>query len=141
MAYHAKQRILYYKRFKVDIWGIFKNSLQWRKDRSNYFISDYSYKVSYFKNLNKIKTKQYKAQMISKDYYFSKKEEKKDLKWRGIIVTDKMKTWLPKYWISTDLVSNIRLDLILYSNLLFKVFKTKKKKKNMSSFFFFFLLK
>jgi hypothetical protein len=68
--------------------------------------------------------------LICRDYYFSKKEEKKGLKWRGLQVTDKMKSWLPKYWISTDSVNKLRLSLILYSNIFFKVFKTRVKKKN-----------
>jgi len=137
MAFHAKQRILYYKRFKVDIWGIFKNTLQLKKDKYNNFLGIYSGKAGFFKFISKTNKRKYKAQLIYRDYYFSKKEEKRGYKWRGMLVTKKMKEWLPKYWISTDYVKDLSLNYILISNLFFKVFRIKIKKKLIKIFSIF----
>lgn len=38
MTFFAKQRLFYYKRYKLDIWGIFKNTLQGDISRPNYFV-------------------------------------------------------------------------------------------------------
>lgn len=137
MAYHAKQRILYYKRFKMDIWGILKNTLQFLKRKPNYYLRRYSKVIGLSRYLNKKNTKIYKEQLLYRDYYFSKKEEKQGLKWRGLYVTKKMKMWLPKYWLSTDVVKHIKLKVILLSNLFFKVFKTKLTKKVRKVYSFF----
>ena len=126
MSYFAKQRLLYYKRFKIDIWGMFKNSLQWRKDRSNYFCNNLKGRNFFFKRLNWIKTKDYKNQQRNEKINKVKKIFKKKIDWR-------------KY-ISKNRLNIIRIYSILYTNLLFKIFKTGILRK-LTRLFMFFLEK
>jgi len=36
MSYLAKQKLFYYKRYKLDIWGLFRNTLQTIHDKTVY---------------------------------------------------------------------------------------------------------
>jgi len=121
MSYFAKQRILYYKKFKIDIWGIFKNTLQWKKDRSNYFCSYLRSSRSYFSNLTKIK---------AKDYYYQQKNNAFN---QRPYLYHKYGRKVHKWWFN-----RIRVLSILYKNIMFKVFKIKISKKVSKVFSFFF---
>jgi hypothetical protein len=73
MAFFAKQKLLYYKRFKVDIWGIFINTLQYRIDKTNYFCQRLE------RAFYKAKKKQYpliKDSKLEKSSKFTIKEQK-----------------------------------------------------------------
>lgn len=36
MSYLAKQKLIYYRRYKLDIWGLFRNTLQTLQDNTVY---------------------------------------------------------------------------------------------------------
>lgn len=130
MAFHAKQRLFYYKKYKLDIWGILKNTLYCK--RPNYFLALYGKKLGYYKYLDRKKTKIYKKQMLYRAYFFRKKDKKdknEGFYWHGFRITKECKEWLPKYWLSSLWMHMLRLRIILYSNLFFGVFKNHFNKK------------
>jgi hypothetical protein len=40
MSYFAKKRLSYYKDYKSDIWGLIRNNLQYKIDRTSYNINN-----------------------------------------------------------------------------------------------------
>ena len=149
MSFFAKQRILYYKRFKVDIWGIFKNSLQWREDKSNYYCSYLRSKYGSVKFLSQVKTLDYYTQLRNrlKSYKHLTMKQKVSLLNLNKKITLNLKKFetrkrrynpnLNKYMTLRNL-NKIKLQAIIYHNILYKAFKTKISKKVGKVFSFFF---
>jgi len=85
MSYFAKKQLLYYKVYKVDIWGLVRNNLQFKIDRTSYdqnnifyeakllerfsFTSKESYKWNKFTVYNTIKTNFLKKRKKKFIYY------------------------------------------------------------------------
>ena len=102
MSFFAKKKLSYYKNFQLDIWGIIKNNLQYKIDKTNYYHENLFGDAKY-------------NQMIGKSY-------KKNYKFKNFIQNNKNNKNKSLY-INT--INQNRLKSILYFNLLFSVFKIK----------------
>jgi hypothetical protein len=168
MSFFAKQRILFYKRFKLDIWGIFKNTLQWKIDRSNYYSQNLrdglrSFSKSFFFNQKEyIKKKKNLYFLIGYKYinhkwYKSLVDISTTLNFEPIIkevnkykFETKQKSWYiqtGKYNYTRNLTLFIRktqlisfINIIYLKFLLFTFFKITITKK-MEKVFAFFLFR
>ena len=120
MAFFAKQKLLYYKRFKVDIWGIFMNTLQCKIDKTNYFCLRLERAFYYSKKRQHPLIKDYKIQKISK---FTIKEQ---LQFFSIKKKERMQK--AKFH---------KRKFILYSCLKLRAFRTTISKNWMRVFSYF----
>jgi hypothetical protein len=60
MSYFAKQRLFYYKNFKLDLWGIVRNTLQYKIDKTNYNVKDVFKNAKYNSRIGSIPLYNYK---------------------------------------------------------------------------------
>lgn len=169
MSFFAKQRILFYKRFKLDIWGIFKNTLQWKIDRSNYYSNFLRIKlintfksITYnkkelqntkkhlnfiigYKHLKNLKLKllidrTYNIRILSMIEKTLKKEAKKGKKVWYIKKNSFFKTRKQVYKFRINIYKFL-IRLIFIKYLMFKFFKTTITQKMEKTFSYFFTKK
>lgn len=125
MAFYAKQKLLYYKKYRTDIWGCFKNTLLGIADNTVYKTGNILYRIKNLKKFIFYTNKEY-------FYYFDKLKEKvkiykkkfklkhKDIKWNKFFKKKK---------VNGIYLSLIRprykafLRLMFYINLWKSVFK------------------
>jgi ribosomal protein S4 len=120
MAFFAKQKLLYYKRFKMDIWSIFINTLQWKIDKTNYYCKRLERSLYYFKNRQDPLTINYKWK--KRNLYLESGNN-----WKVFIKAQKL-----------FLVKKSRRKVILRFILKLRVFKLKIS-NNWIRFFSFFI--
>lgn len=60
MSYFAKKRLLYYKVYKVDIWGLVRNNLQYKIDRTSYDHNNIFYEAKLLERLSLTRKDNYK---------------------------------------------------------------------------------
>lgn len=120
MAFLAKQRVFYYKKYKIDIWNVFKNTLEVKSDETFYH-----FKKSFFKRQRKLKGAFKYTALICKKAIASVRASKKAYKYK-IDKTEEDKENLKDIQIKTRFLyalKNARLAKVLvYANLL-KFFK------------------
>ena len=148
MSYLAKQKLIYYKRYKLDIWGLFRNTLQTLQDNTVYRFPnglftlriDKKIKNESDKELVDLKIRYIKA----KNLYFSnvKKKIHKSHKSPGSISTDYEKYVQKKRDLKELLIEckSVHKRILLISLLHNYVFKLGISLK-MNKIFMFFLSK
>jgi hypothetical protein len=95
VAFFAKQRLIYYRKFKIDIWGFMKNTKQVQRDYTYYYIFYLSKKKKRIEKeiFNKIlEFKRAREKWIDlKNLYKEKKIDKKELLQQGTVYKKKKK--------------------------------------------------
>ena len=110
MSYFAKKRLSYYKDYKSDIWGLIRNNLQHKIDKTSYNIS----------NLFLEAKRVYKQGFFKQRYYKRSK----------FIVLNTVPRLLGRqYWSYTEFIHENKIKAFLYFYLLFHFFKTKIKNR------------
>jgi hypothetical protein len=147
MSYLAKQKLIYYKKFKIDIWGLFKNTLQVLHDNTIYNCYNLLFNIKLFKKLL------WKARIVSK-------YTKKSINFLKATVKEKAKAvykgqfyhWERKqnYYKLRRLKHKLKmvirfkkikfLRLVLFKNLWYTVFKYTISRK-LNKIFMYFLAK
>jgi hypothetical protein len=120
MSYFAKQRLFYYKNFKLDLWGIVRNTLQYKIDKTNYNVKDVFKNAKYNSRIGSIPLYNYKW---NKYRYYKNRNEAQKAK------LSSYKNFVFKY----------RIRSVLYFYLLFYFFKTKIKNRLYKAFKFIFI--
>lgn len=148
MSYLASQKLIYYKRYKLDIWGLFRNTLQTLQDKTVYrfpnglFILRIEKKIKYEsdKELADLKIRYIKARSL----YFNNVKNKIPKSYRspGSISTDYEKYAQKKRDLKELLIDckNRHKRILLLSLLQNYVFKFGISLK-MNKIFMFFLSK
>lgn len=134
MSFIAKQKLVYYKRYKVDIWGFLHNTLQALLDFTKYHCQNLTFKIKLLKNINakkKYEIKRARANIVK----FRKLYREKRIKYS--IYKDKKQILKDKRWMRR--CNGIRI--LLYLNLLMKVFKLTISMKVNKMFRFLMLRK
>ena len=121
MSYFAKKRLSYYKEYKSDIWGIVRNNLQFKWDRTNY-------------NINNIFLEARKA---SRQAVFPKRF----YKWNTFIVMNTVLGERKRHWKYVNFIHENSIKCILYYYLLFYFFKSKITSRLYHTYKVFFFYK
>ncbi len=135
MAFFSKQGLFNYKYYNVDFWGVFKNSLHWKRDKTNYFCKRLNGKLYYYKKLAWRKAKDYYNQQ-KKDFNL-KWHQKKQQQIKKFGYLSRFKYYKPPH-VTKYFLNKIRTYVVYYANLFSKIFKLVPPKKNSRLFSFFF---
>ena len=119
MSYFAKKRLYYYKNLKIDIWGLVRNNLQYKIDRTNYNYNNIFYDAKWTE----------RQSFIKKIYY----------KWNKFIVYNTIESRKRKFISYVEFISQNRIKSIFYFYLLFYFFKTTIKNRLYKIYKVFFL--
>jgi ribosomal protein S4 len=111
MSYFAKKRLSYYKDYKSDIWGLIRNNLQYKIDRTSYNINNIFFEAK----------RAFRQGFLKKRYYKRNK----------FIVINTVPRFIRtrKYWNYFQFIHENKIKSFLYFYLLFYFFKTKIKNR------------
>lgn len=104
MSYFAKRRIIHYKNYKIDIWGVLRNNLQSKKDRTSYNCDGLFYEAKLAERQG----------FIKKSYY----------KWNKFIVYNTVASQRRVFLTYARFIHRNRLKSICCFYLLFYFFRT-----------------
>jgi hypothetical protein len=119
MSFFAKKRLYYYKNLKMDIWGLVRNNLQYKIDKTSYNCDNIFYEA-------KITERQ---SFIKKLYY----------KWNKFIVYNSIESKNRKFLSYIEFINQNRIRSIFYFYLFFIFFRTIIKNRLYKIYKVFFL--
>jgi len=119
LSYFAKKRLYYYKNLKLDIWGLVRNNLQYKIDRTNYNYNNIFYDAKWTQ----------KQSFIKRIYY----------KWNKFIVYNTVESKKRRFIYYVEFINQNRIKSIFYFYLLFYFFKTTIKNRLYKIYKVFFL--
>lgn len=122
MSFFAKKRLSYYKDYKSDIWGLVRNNLQYKIDRTSYNINNFFFEAK----------RAFRQSFIKKHYYRRNK---------FIVLNTVPRFRGRKYWNYNEFIHENKIKSVLYFYLLFRFFRTKITNRLYNIYKIFFLNK
>jgi ribosomal protein S4 len=135
MSYFAKKKLLYYKVYKADIWGLIRNNLQYKVDRVNYDQNNIFFEAKLLKKLSFINAENYKWNkfIVYNTIKTNFKKKKKKLSYEKFIHKCKVKSIFYFYLLFYFFRTSIK-------NRLYKIYKeyffNKSRKYQNSKYYF-----